>query len=209
MTTPSRARHGPGPRDPGIAHEQRPQQRAAGNPEDRPPYGRRQRPQQRAAGPGPCDPASTNDDAPPASTSLGPVSTDAAAHRLARTGTVVCLVVILLAVLWPSGGDVAQAKSILGLWFLSEADKDVVLNLVMLAPLTFLGALGWPRVPWWAWALLGCALGASAELTQLLVTVLDRRASWANVGQNAVGSWAGALAALAVMRLRVRRRTRG
>ena len=189
MTTPSRARYGPGPRDPGGAHEQRPQQRAAG--------------------PGLCDPAGTNDDAPPASTSLGPVSTDAAAHRLARTGTVVCLVVILLAVLWPSGGDVAQAKSILGLWFLSEADKDVVLNLVMLAPLTFLGTLGWPRVPWWAWALLGCALGASAELTQLLVTALDRRASWANVGQNAAGSWTGALAALAVMRLRVRRRTRG
>ena len=109
----------------------------------------------------------------------------------------------------PAGGDIAQAKSILGLWFLSEADKDVVLNLVMLAPLTFLGTLGWPRVPWWTWALLGCALGASAELTQLLVTVLDRRASWANVGQNAVGSWAGALAALAVMRLRVRRRNRG
>ena len=127
------------------------------------------------------------------------MSTDAATHRLARTGTVVCLVVILMAVLWPSGGDIAQAKSILGLWFLSEADKDVVLNLVMLAPLTFLGTLGWPRVPWWTWALLGCALGASAELTQLLVTVLDRRASWANVGQNAVGSWAGALAALAVM----------
>ena len=169
MTTPSRARHGPGPRDP----------------------------------------ASTNDDAPPASTSLGPVSTDAATHRLARIGTVVCLVVILMAVLWPSGGDIAQAKSILGLWFLSEADKDVVLNLVMLAPLTFLGTLGWPRVPWWTWALLGCALGASAELTQLLVTALDRRASWANVGQNAAGSWAGALAALAVMRLRVRRRTRG
>ena len=159
-------------------------------------------------GPGPYDPASTNDDAPPASTSLGPVSTDAATHRLARIGTVVCLVVILMAVLWPSGGDIAQAKSILGLWFLSEADKDVVLNLVMLAPLTFLGTLGWPRVPWWTWALLGCALGASAELTQLLVTVLDRRASWANVGQNAAGSWAGALAALAVMRLRVRRRNR-
>ena len=66
------------------------------------------------------------------------MSTDAATHRLARIGTVVCLVVILMAVLWPSGGDIAQAKSILGLWFLSEADKDVVLNLVMLAPLTFL-----------------------------------------------------------------------
>ena len=189
MTTPSRARHGPGPRDPGIAHERRPRQRAAG--------------------PGPCDPGGTNDDAPPASTSLGPVSTDATTHRLARTGAVACLAIILVAVLWPSGGDIAQAKSILGLWFLSEADKDVVLNLIMLAPLTFLGTLGWPRVPWWMWALLGCALGASAELTQLLVTVLDRRASWANVGQNAAGSWAGALAALAVMRLRVRRRTRG
>ena len=175
--------------DPGIAHERRPRQRAAG--------------------PGPCDPGGTNDDAPPASTSLGPVSTDATTHRLARTGAVACLAIILVAVLWPSGGDIAQAKSILGLWFLSEADKDVVLNLVMLAPLTFLGTLGWPRVPWWMWALLGCALGASAELTQLLVTVLDRRASWANVGQNAAGSWAGALAALAVMRLRVRRRNRG
>jgi len=36
------------------------------------------------------------------------VSTDAAAHRLARTGAAVCLVVILLALTRASFGDVAS-----------------------------------------------------------------------------------------------------
>ncbi|ARD42634.1 hypothetical protein B6G06_00115 [Actinomyces gaoshouyii] len=111
-----------------------------------------------------------------------------------------------MAVLWPSGGDIASTKDLLGPFFLSEAGKDVVLNLVMLAPLTAILTLAWPRVPWWAWALLGCLIGAGAELAQALIPALERRPSLANVAQNAVGSWCGAAVGLMVARLGERRR---
>jgi|GEM_PF-5926087 len=67
------------------------------------------------------------------------------------------LVIVLFAVLWDSGAQVAMLKESLGPWFLDAVGKDIVLNLVMLAPLTFLAHLGWPRVAWWQWALAGCA----------------------------------------------------
>ena len=59
------------------------------------------------------------------------------------------LVVVLFAVLWDSGAQIAMLKESLGPWFLDAVGKDIVLNLVMLAPLTFLAHLGWPRVAWW------------------------------------------------------------
>ncbi|SDN15204.1 VanZ family protein [Actinomyces ruminicola] len=106
--------------------------------------------------------------------------------------------VVLVAVLWPSGADVSAFKDGVGPWFLTPAGKDVALNLVMLAPLTLLAALGWPRVPWWAWALAGCAVGLVAELTQWALPVLGRRPELANVIENGVGAWAGATLALAL-----------
>ncbi|VEG28720.1 VanZ family protein [Actinomyces howellii] len=128
-------------------------------------------------------------------------------RRAARTGAVACLVLVLLAVTWPSGSQIADLKDGLGPWFLSAHDKDVVLNLVMLAPPVFLATVGWQRVPWWAWALAGCALGCCAELTQLLAP-LGRRPSLDNALQNAVGAWTGAVLALMVLHLpRVPRRS--
>lgn len=110
------------------------------------------------------------------------------------------LVVVLLAVLWDSGSQIGLIKDALGPWFLNAEGKDVVLNLVMLAPLTLLAHLGWPRIAWWRWALAGCALGAGAELAQWALPFLTRRAAWANVAENAVGAWVGALAAHIVRR---------
>lgn len=114
-------------------------------------------------------------------------------------------ITVLAAVLWPSGGDVASMKNFLGPSFLSEAGKDIVLNLVMLAPLTAILTVAWPRVPWWAWALLGCLIGVGAEIAQALIPTLDRRPSPANAAQNAVGSWCGAVIGLIVSRLIERR----
>ena len=48
------------------------------------------------------------------------------------------LVIVLFAVLWDSGAQIAMLKESLGPWFLDAVGKDIVLNLVMLAPLTFL-----------------------------------------------------------------------
>ncbi|MDU0348808.1 VanZ family protein [Actinomyces sp. MRS3W] len=106
--------------------------------------------------------------------------------------------VVAVAVLWPSGADVSAFKDGIGPWFLTLEGKDIVLNLVMLTPLTFLACLGWPRVPWWVWALAGCAVGLSAELAQWLLPVLNRRPSLANVIQNGVGAWVGAALAYAL-----------
>ena len=53
---------------------------------------------------------------------------------------------------------------------------------------------------WWRWALAGCALGAGAEFVQWALPALDRRAAWTNVVENAVGAWAGALAAWYLLR---------
>ena len=116
-------------------------------------------------------------------------------RRRARAVAAVYLLVVLVAVTWPSGSDVADAKSVLGLWFLTPELKDVTLNLVMVAPLTLLATLGWPRIPWWAWALAGCGLGGVAELTQYVVPALGRRASWWNVLENGTGAWVGAVIA--------------
>ena len=110
------------------------------------------------------------------------------------------LVAVLVAVLWGSGAQIAAFKESAGPWFLDAAGKDVVLNLVMLAPATFCAVAGWRDVPWWMWALAGCVVGLSAEVLQSLLPMLERRPSLANVGQNAVGAWAGALAAWYLLR---------
>ena len=121
-------------------------------------------------------------------------------ERIARVAAVVFLVIICVAVVWPSGREVAELKDSLGPAFLSQEGKDVVLNLVMLAPATFCAVAGWRDVPWWMWALAGCVVGLSAEVLQSLLPMLERRPSLANVGQNAVGAWAGALAAWYLLR---------
>ena len=121
-------------------------------------------------------------------------------ERIARVAAVIFLVIICVAVVWPSGREVAELKDSLGPAFLSQEGKDVVLNLVMLAPATFCAVAGWRDVPWWMWALSGCVVGLSAEVLQSLLPMLERRPSLANVGQNAVGAWAGALAAWYLLR---------
>ena len=113
-------------------------------------------------------------------------------ERIARVAAVILLIIICIAVVWPSGQEVAELKDSLGPAFLSSEGKDVVLNLVMLAP----------DIPWWMWALVGCVIGLSAEVLQSLLPMLERRPSLANVGQNAVGAWAGALAAWYLLRRR-------
>ncbi len=121
-------------------------------------------------------------------------------ERIARGAAVILLVVTCVTVVWPSGREVAELKDSLGPAFLSSEGKDVVLNLVMLAPATFCAVAGWRDIPWWAWALVGCVVGLSAEVLQSLLPMLERRPSLANVGQNAVGAWAGALAAWYLLR---------
>ena len=130
-------------------------------------------------------------------------------ERTARIAAVILLAVVCVAVVWPSGREIAELKNSLGPAFLSSESKDVILNLVMMAPATFCAVAGWRDVPWWMWALVGCVVGLSAEVLQSLLPMLERRPSLANVGQNAVGAWAGAAAARYLLhRLRPRSASR-
>ena len=121
-------------------------------------------------------------------------------ERIARVAAVILLAIVCVAVVWPSGREVAELKDTMGPGFLSSEGKDIVLNLVMLAPATFCAVVGWRDIPWWMWALVGCVVGLSAEVLQSLLPMLERRPSLANVGQNAVGAWIGALAAWYLLR---------
>ena len=121
-------------------------------------------------------------------------------ERIARVAAVILLAIVCVAVVWPSGREVSELKDTIGPGFLSSEGKDIVLNLVMLAPATFCAVVGWRDIPWWMWALVGCVVGLSAEVLQSLLPMLERRPSLANVGQNAVGAWAGALAAWYLLR---------
>ena len=116
-------------------------------------------------------------------------------ERIARVAAVILLAIVCVAVVWPSGREVSELKDTIVPGFLSSEGKDIVLNLVMLAPATFCAVVGWRDIPWWMWALVGCVVGLSAEVLQSLLPMLERRPSLANVGQNAVGAWAGALTA--------------
>ena len=119
-------------------------------------------------------------------------------HRAARWLTAPVLLAVVVAVTWPSGAQVAEFKDQAGPGFLDLVGKDVVLNLAMLAPLTFMATLGWPRVRPWVWGLAGTALSALAETTQWALPVLQRRATVDNVLQNSVGAWLGVGVALLV-----------
>ena len=51
-----------------------------------------------------------------------------------RVAAGIYFVVVLLAVLWDSGSEIAELKESVGPWFLNAEGKDIILNLVMLAP---------------------------------------------------------------------------
>ena len=129
-------------------------------------------------------------------------------RRSARGAAVFFLALTALAVLWPSGSDIADVKETIGPWFLGAVGKDVVLNLVMLAPFTFCAVIGWPQTPWWVWAVLGCEVSLASETAQALLPVLHRRAKVANILQNSTGAWVGAACGYVAARFALHRAAR-
>ncbi|WP_194948899.1 VanZ family protein [Actinomyces trachealis] len=112
---------------------------------------------------------------------------------LVRAGWLVYLIVVLVAVLWPSGQEVSEVKNTIGPPTAAPEHKDISLNLVMLTPYTFLGMLGWPRLGPWFWCLAGAVFAVGAEGIQFALPALTRRASMANVFQNSFGAVVGVL----------------
>lgn len=118
---------------------------------------------------------------------------------LVRAAWLAYLLVVLVAVLWPSGEEVSGFKETVGPPPLTAEHKDTFLNLVMLLPLTALGLLGWPRLGPWRWLLAGVLFAVAAEATQYALPALTRRASLANVVENSAGAGAGVLLAAALL----------
>lgn len=82
---------------------------------------------------------------------------------------------------------------------------QMVLNVLMVVPLTLLGSLVWRRWTWRDWTTAGFLLSCAIELTQLFF-LPDRTAQLGDVATNTIGGCIGAVLA-AVIRSRGRRHT--
>jgi glycopeptide antibiotics resistance protein len=69
---------------------------------------------------------------------------------------------------------------------------EIVMNAVIIAPLTFLGSIVWPRLSWQDWTAYGFLGAAAVELIQG-VLLPDRSASLSDIVANGAGAVLGAL----------------
>ena len=83
---------------------------------------------------------------------------------------------------------------------------EVVMNVAIIAPVTFLGSIVQPRLSWRDWTAWGFVVAVGVELAQGLL-LPDRETSFSDVVANTAGALAGAGLFVAV-RLMLRRRTR-
>lgn len=77
---------------------------------------------------------------------------------------------------------------------------EVVMNAAIIAPLTFLGALTFPRTRWQDWTAYGFLGAVVVELVQGLF-LPARVASWSDIVANGLGSVLGAVLATILMRI--------
>ena len=82
---------------------------------------------------------------------------------------------------------------------------EVVMNAVIVAPVTFLASLSWPARSWRDWTAVGFLAAVAVELAQGLL-LPDREAAFSDIVANTAGALMGALAA-AVIRPMLRTRT--
>ncbi|MGA8995767.1 MAG: VanZ family protein [Nocardioidaceae bacterium] len=81
---------------------------------------------------------------------------------------------------------------------------EVLTNVAIIAPVSLLGSLAWPRLSWRDWTAWGFAVSLTVELLQGLL-LPGRHAAASDVVANTGGALAGAIA---VAGLRMRRRSR-
>lgn len=82
---------------------------------------------------------------------------------------------------------------------------EVVMNVLIIAPVTFLGSILRPSYSWRDWTALGFVLSGLVELAQGLL-LSGRQASFSDVVANTSGALLGALVFLALSSRRRRRR---
>ena len=112
-------------------------------------------------------------------------------------------VLLAWAVFWPSSGEQnsmvhwleVQLRTIGLPWRWTTFGKlEIVMNAVIVAPLTFLAAIVKPSWKWRDWTALGFVVSSGVELTQL-VFLSGRHASFSDVVANTAGALLGALLA--------------
>ena len=70
---------------------------------------------------------------------------------------------------------------------------EVLMNAVIIAPVTFLGALLWPSYRWRDWTAWGFVVSITVELAQL-VLLPGRHPAYSDIVANTLGACAGAVA---------------
>jgi glycopeptide antibiotics resistance protein len=117
---------------------------------------------------------------------------------------------LLVAVLSPSNGDqsamldwLGNVLGRVGLPGITFGRLEVVMNAVIVAPVSLLGSLLRPRSTWRDWTAWGFLAAGSVELVQLVV-LPGRVASFSDVVANTGGALLGALVMAAVRLLRRR-----
>jgi hypothetical protein len=81
---------------------------------------------------------------------------------------------------------------------------EFVCNALILMPVSALGSVVWPRTTWRDWTAYAFVIAGSVELIQALA-LPGRTAGFEDVAANTVGGLGGAVAVLALRRLRGRR----
>lgn len=85
---------------------------------------------------------------------------------------------------------------------------EALANVVLYFPLGVFLAVFLRKLPWWADALIGISVTASAELTQRLL-LPQRFGTWADVLHNSIGVLIGVISARSIAALRSRKRAQG
>lgn len=141
-----------------------------------------------------------------------PPSSERRTPRLPAAALAVYLVLLVAVLLSPTSvvqSALVQAlvdrASLLGLeGLVTFARAEVVMNIVIVVPAAFLGAVVLPRLRWQDWTAYGFVGAIGVELLQGLV-LPGREASFSDVVANASGALLGALLARLLLRGRGRR----
>jgi hypothetical protein len=76
---------------------------------------------------------------------------------------------------------------------------EIIMNAVIIAPLTFLGSRVWPRLRWQDWTAYGFVGATTVELLQGIL-LPGRQASFSDIVANSAGALLGAVLARRVLR---------
>lgn len=122
---------------------------------------------------------------------------------------------LALALLWPTSDRqsgmvswLVEALQHLGLSssLVTFTRAEVLMNVLIIAPVTFLGSLWRPRMSWRSWTAYGFVASLTVELVQGLL-LPDRQAAFSDVVANTTGALLGAVV-VAGWRARSRRTQR-